>query len=40
MTSAAYSNKELSLALQKKGIEAYHVMHFEKGGRLVLAIHL
>ena len=32
MTKAAYSNKELSLALQKKGIEAHHVIHFEKGG--------
>ena len=32
MTSAVYSNKELSLALQKKGIEAHRVMRFEKGG--------
>ena len=31
MTKAAYSNKELSIALQQKGIEAYCVMHFEKG---------
>ena len=32
MTKAAYSNKELSLALQKKGIEAYRVMQYEEGG--------
>ena len=32
MTSAAYSSKELSLALQKKGIEAHRVMRFEEGG--------
>lgn len=32
MTSAVYSSKELSLALQKKGIEAHRVMCFEKGG--------
>lgn len=32
MTSAAYSNKELSLALLKKGIEAHRVMQFEEGG--------
>ena len=32
MTSAAYSNKELSLALQKKGIDAHRVMQYEKGG--------
>ena len=32
MTKAAYSSKELSLALQKKGIDAHHVLHFEKGG--------
>ena len=31
-TSAVYSSKELSLALQKKGIEAHRVMCFEKGG--------
>ena len=32
MTKAAYCDKELSLALQKKGIKAHHVTHFEKGG--------
>ena len=32
MTSAAYSSKELSVALEKKGIEAHRVMRFEKGG--------
>ena len=32
MTSAVYSSKELSLALQKKGLEAHRVMRFEKGG--------
>jgi hypothetical protein len=32
MISAVYSSKELSLALQKKGIEAHCVKHFEKGG--------
>ena len=32
MTSEVYSSKELSLALQKKGIEAHRVKHFEKGG--------
>ena len=32
MTRAAYRNKELSLALQKKGIEAHRVIRFEKGG--------
>ena len=32
MTKAVYSSKELSLALQKKGIKAHHVMKFEKGG--------
>ena len=31
-TSAVYSSKELSLALQKKGIEAHRVKHIEKGG--------
>jgi hypothetical protein len=31
-TSAVYSSKKLSLALQKKGIEAHRVKHFEKGG--------
>ena len=32
MTKAAYCDKELSFALQQKGIEAHRVMHFEKGG--------
>lgn len=32
MTKAAYCSKEMSLALQKKGIEAHRVMKFEKGG--------
>ena len=32
MTKAAYCSKGMSLALQKKGIEAHHVMKFEKGG--------
>lgn len=32
MTKAAYSSKELSLALQQKGIVAHRVMQFEKGG--------
>ena len=31
MTKAAYSDKELSLALQNKGIEAHGVIHFEEG---------
>lgn len=32
MSKAAYCNKELCLALWKKGIEAHHVFHFEEGG--------
>lgn len=32
MTKAAYCSKEMSIALQKKGIEAHRVIKFEKGG--------
>lgn len=32
MISAAYCNKELCRKLDKAGIEAHHVMAFEKGG--------
>lgn len=32
MTKQTYCSKELCLKLEKKGIEASHVMQFEKGG--------
>ena len=32
MTKATYCSKELCKMLEKAGISAHHVMHFEKGG--------